>query len=252
MTGWHLGRSGADPPEAAGSGPGRRGATGTPATWRETSVRIVSVNVGRPRTVVWRGRLVTTAIFKEPVTGRVRVRPLNLEGDEQADLSVHGGTDKAVYVYPAEHYTDWRRELPGLELPWGMFGENLTIEGLREDDVHVGDRLQVGTAEAVVTQPRLPCYKLGVRFGRDDIVKRFLASGRTGFYLAVGREGDVGVGDPVEVLARDPQGLTVGDMTRLYLRDKRDAKKLRRARQVAALPDGWRSQFRDQLAEAES
>jgi MOSC domain-containing protein YiiM len=193
---------------------------------------------------------VTTAIFKEPVSGRVPVWRLNLEGDGQADLSVHGGTDKAVYIYSAEHYADWHRDLPGLELPWGTFGENLTTEGLREDDVHVGDRLRVGSAEFVVTQPRLPCYKLGVRFGRDDIVKRFLASGRTGFYVAVTREGDVGKGDPVEVLVPDPQGITVGDVTRLYVRDKRDVAKLRRAIQVSALPEGWRSQFRDQLAKA--
>lgn len=213
-------------------------------------MRIVSVNVGRPRTVTWRGRPVTTAIFKDPVPGRVPVRQLNLEGDGQADLSVHGGTDKAVYVYSAEHYVDWRRELADLELPWGMFGENLTVEGLREDDVYVGDRLRLGSAEVVVTQPRLPCYKLSVRFGRDDIVKRFLASGRTGFYLAVTREGDVGTGDPVEVLARNPQGITVGDVTRLYVRDKRNVAKLRRAIQVAALPEGWRSQFEEQLAKA--
>jgi MOSC domain-containing protein YiiM len=215
-------------------------------------MRIVSVNVGRPRTVTWRGRSVTTAIFKDPVPGRVPVRQLNLKGDGQADLSVHGGTDKAVYVYSAEHYADWRRELADLELPWGMFGENLTVEGLREDDVCVGDRLRFGSAEGLVTQPRLPCYKLGVRFGRDDIVKRFLASGRTGFYLAVTREGDVGVGDPVEVLARDPQGITVEDVTRLYVRDKRNVEKVRRAIRVAALPEGWRSQFEEQLAKAAS
>jgi MOSC domain-containing protein YiiM len=215
-------------------------------------MRIVSVNVGRPRTVTWRGRSVTTAIFKDPVPGRVRVRQLNLEGDGQADLSVHGGRDKAVYAYSAEHYADWRRELADLELPWGMFGENLTVEGLREDEVCVGDRLRFGAAEGVVTQPRLPCYKLGVRFSRDDIVKRFLASGRTGFYLAVTREGDVGVGDPVEVLARDPQGITVGDVTQLYIRDKRNVEKLRRAIRVAALPEGWRSQFEEQLAKAAS
>jgi MOSC domain-containing protein YiiM len=195
---------------------------------------------------------VTTAIFKDPVPGRVRVRQLNLEGDGQADLSVHGGRDKAVYAYSAEHYADWRRELADLELPWGMFGENLTVEGLREDEVCVGDRLRFGAAEGVVTQPRLPCYKLGVRFSRDDIVKRFLASGRTGFYLAVTREGDVGVGDPVEVLARDPQGITVGDVTQLYIRDKRNVEKLRRAIRVAALPEGWRSQFEEQLAKAAS
>jgi MOSC domain-containing protein YiiM len=195
---------------------------------------------------------VTTAIFKEPVRGRVPVRRLNLEGDGQADLSVHGGADKAVYVYPAEHYLDWQRELPGLELPWGMFGENLTVEGLGEEDVHVGDRLRVGSAEVFVTQPRLPCYKLGIRLRREDIIRRFLASGRTGFYLAVTREGDVGAGDPIEVLGRDPQGVTVGDVTRLYVQDKRNVAKLRQAIRVAALPEGWRSLFHDQLVKAAS
>ncbi len=215
-------------------------------------MRIISVNVGRPRTVTWRGRSVTTAIFKSPATGRVPVGRLNLEGDGQADLSVHGGTDKAVYLYPAEHYPDWRREFPELDLPWGMFGENLTVEGVGEDGVHVGDRLRLGTAEVVVTQPRLPCYKLGLRFGRDDIVKRFLASERTGFYVAVAQEGDVGVGDTIQVLARDPQGITVGDVTRLYVRDKRNVEKLRRVLQVAALPEGWRSQFEEQLTRSQS
>jgi MOSC domain-containing protein YiiM len=213
-------------------------------------MRIVSVNVGRPRTVLWRGRPVTTAIFKEPVPGRVPVRWLNLECDGQADLSVHGGRDKAVYAYPAEHYAAWGRELPDLVLPPGMFGENLTVEGLREDDVHVGDRLRFGSAEGVITQPRLPCYKLAVRFGRDDMVKRFLASGRSGFYLAVIREGDVAAGDPVEVLGRDPHGVTVADVVQLYVRDKRNVATLRRAIEVAALPEGWRRQFKEQLARA--
>jgi len=148
-------------------------------------MKLLSVNVGLPREIEWRGKLVRTSIFKAPVSGRVRVAALNLENDEQSDLSVHGGVDKAVYAYPSEHYPFWREELPGVDLPWGMFGENFTTEGLLEEAVHIGDRLQVGSAEFVVRQPRMPCYKLAIRFGRPDIVKRFLRSGRTGFYLAV-------------------------------------------------------------------
>ena len=153
-------------------------------------MKIVSLNRGMPRAVKWHGRSVETGIFKEPVAGPVTLHTLNLDGDAQADLTVHGGENKAGYCYPVEHYAYWKKEL-GWELPKGMFGENFTTEGLLEKDAHLGDRLRVGTAEVVVTQPRLPCYKLGVRFGADDMVKRFLASGRTGFYLAVTREGEV-------------------------------------------------------------
>ncbi len=180
--------------------------------------RLLSVNVGLPREVEWHGRTVRTSIWKEPVSGRVRVRRLNLDGDEQSDLTVHGGPDKAVYVYPSEHYEYWRGELPGAGLPWGAFGENLTTRGLLEDDTRIGDRLRVGSAEFLVTQPRMPCYKLGVRFGRDDMVRRFHESGRSGFYLAVLSEGEVGAGDPIEILARDDHGVTVADITALYRR----------------------------------
>src|SRR6185295_12623664 len=145
-------------------------------------VRLESVQVGLPREVAWHGKAVLTGIFKQPVAGPVLVRALNLEGDVQADLAVHGGADKAVYAYPAEHYELWRRELPDLDLPWGAFGENLTTSGLDEDSVCLGDRFRIGGAELVVTQPRLPCYKLEVRFGRDGMVRRFLESRRTGFY----------------------------------------------------------------------
>ena len=175
-------------------------------------MKLISVNVGRPRTVEWRGRQVRSAIWKAPVTGRVRVTRLSLEGDKQSDLRVHGGPDKAVYAYPSEHYAYWSRELPGAELPWGAFGENFTTEGLLERDVRVGDRFLVGTAEVEVTDPRMPCYKLGVRFGRDDMVKRFLAHGGSGFYLAVVREGEVAAGDPIELAARSDQEVTIADV----------------------------------------
>jgi MOSC domain-containing protein YiiM len=174
---------------------------------------LVSVNVGLPRLVSFQGEPVETAIFKDPVAGPVRVQRLNLEGDRQADLSVHGGTNKAVYAYPAGHYPLWREEL-GTELGWGAFGENLTVSGLTEDDVHIGDRLRIGSAEFVVTQPRTPCYKLNVRFGRADMVKRFHRSGRSGFYLAVTREGIVTAGDEIEIASRDTEGISVADVVR--------------------------------------
>ncbi|MGE5848609.1 MAG: MOSC domain-containing protein [Candidatus Methylomirabilota bacterium] len=213
-------------------------------------MKLVSVNVGLPREVLSKGKMVKTGIFKEPVAGRIWVRTLNLEGDRQADLSVHGGPSKAVYAYPSEHYGYWRQELPGMDLPWGMFGENFTTEGLREDQVNIGDRFRIGSAEVMVTEPRLPCYKLGVKFGREDIVKRFLQSGRTGFYVAVLREGEVGAGDGIERIGRDGNSLTVPDITRLYVTKKyshTDLKLLQRATQLEALPDGWRSYFAEKL-----
>ena len=214
-------------------------------------MKLVSVNVGLPREVDWKGSLVTTAIFKEPVPGRVALRALNLDGDRQADLSVHGGRDKAVYLYPAEHYDYWRKELPGRDLPSGSFGENCTTMGLLEDAVQIGDRFRIGSAEVVVTQPRLPCYKLGVKFGQADMVKRFADSRRTGFYVAVLKEGEVGAGDAIELLGRDERRITVADVTRLYLRDDEDIEKMRRALEVGALPEGWRTYFAEQVARSE-
>jgi MOSC domain-containing protein YiiM len=214
-------------------------------------MELISVNVGLPREVSWKGKTVTTAIFKEPVQGRVLLRTLNLDGDRQADLSVHGGADKAVYFYPAEHYDYWLGELPGRDLPWGSFGENFTTTGLLEDAVHVGDHLRIGSAEVVVTQPRLPCYKLGVKFGQPDMVKRFSNSRRTGFYVAVLKEGDVGAGDAIEWLGRDAHQIRVADITRLYLRDDEDLAKMRGALNVTALPEGWRNYFAQQIEQGE-
>jgi MOSC domain-containing protein YiiM len=213
-------------------------------------MHVVSVNVGLPRTVRWKGRDVTTGIFKEPVEGRVALRRLNLDGDGQGDLSVHGGAEKAVYAYPFEHYAFWREEL-GEELPFGAFGENLTVEGLPlEEEVAVGDRFRIGSAEVVVTQPRLPCYKLGLRFGRDDMPKRFLAIARTGYYLAVEAEGDVGAGDRVELLARDRARIPVAEITRVYAKDRGDLATLERLVALDALPEDWRSYFEKRLATA--
>jgi MOSC domain-containing protein YiiM len=216
-------------------------------------MKLVSLNVGLPRDVLWHGRTVTTGIYKEPVKGRVRLRTLNLDGDRQADLTVHGGQHKAVYCYPIAHYDYWKKELPGRDLPLAIFGENFTIDGLLENSVHLGDQFLVGSAEVVVTQPRLPCYKLGVRFNSDDMVKRFLASGRSGFYLAVTREGEVGAGDEIKPIAQDPNAVPVSEITRLYIAKRfshEDVASLRRALLVAALPASWKDYFRDRLAKA--
>ena len=214
-------------------------------------MEIVSVNTGAPREIEWRVDVVRTSIFKEPVAGPVRVRHLNLDGDEQSDLSVHGGPNKAVYAYHAEHYEFWRNELPEAELGWGSFGENLTIAGLpREDDISIGDRLRAGSALFAVTQPRLPCFKLSVRFARADMVKRFLASGRTGLYFSVVEEGVLAAGDEVEFVSRDPGRVSVADVTRLYAHDRRDFETMRRAAALEALPEDWRRWFAERVAAA--
>ena len=172
-------------------------------------MRVISVNVGRPRPMSHQARIVYSSIVKTPVSGPVRVGPVNLEGDEQADLRVHGGREKAVYAYPSEHYAFWRGQLPGFELPWSMFGENLTLEGLLERDVRVGDRLGIGTAVFVVTRPRMPCFKLGIRFGRPDMVQRFWHAGRPGFYLAIAAEGVIEAGDAIALQPGDPDAPTI-------------------------------------------
>ena len=213
-------------------------------------MRVVSVNVGLPRAVRWKGRDVATGIFKEPVEGRVPLRRLNLDGDRQADLSVHGGAAKAVYAYPLEHYAFWREQL-GEDLPFGTFGENLTVDGVPlEDEVAVGDRFRIGTAELVLTQPRIPCYKLGLRLRRGDMVKRFLDSRRTGYYLAVEAEGDVGAGDRIETLELHPARIPVAEVTRVYASERGDLAAIERLVALEALPDDWRSYFEKKLAAA--
>jgi MOSC domain-containing protein YiiM len=210
-------------------------------------MRVLSVNVGLPREVTWRGKPVRTGIYKEPVTGRVPLRRLNLDGDRQADLRVHGGPDKAVYAYPSEYYELWSRERPELEFGPGTFGENLTTEGLLDQDVSIGDRFRVGSAELVVTQPRLPCFKLGIKMGRDEFVTEFLERGLYGFYLAVAREGDVEAGDPILALSRDPHGFGVNEVARLYVRDRNDVETMRRAAELEVLPESWRHYFRKRV-----
>ncbi|PWT83026.1 MAG: MOSC domain-containing protein [Acidobacteria bacterium] len=215
-------------------------------------MKLLSVNVGMPREVDWQGKIVRTSIFKSPVLSPVRVATLNLEGDQQSDLRVHGGVHKAVYVYPSEHYRFWREEIPDLDLPWGIFGENFTTEGVFEEAVRIGDRFRVGSAEFVVTQPRMPCFKLGIRFGRPEIIKRFLQSGRSGFYFSVAKEGRVTAGDLMEPITRDEHGVTVTDIVNLYKADETSRDLLRRASELPALPPFWRDYFSGRLRDPDS
>lgn len=212
--------------------------------------KIISLNVGLPRTVYFHGQAVTTGIFKEPVKERIKLRRLNLDGDRQADLTVHGGPDKALYAYPAEHYEYWKKRLPNMKLPWGMFGENLTTEGLLEDQVNIGDKFQIGSSEVVATQPRMPCYKLGVKFGRMDIVRQFMESKLNGIYFRVLKEGDVGAGDEVELISRDENNVRVKDIVQL-VSSEGDEATIRRAVHIKALPEAWRQEFLDYLGKQE-
>ena len=210
-------------------------------------MKLVSLNVARPRLVVYKGQSISTGIFKQPVSGPVQLRTLNLDGDRQADLSVHGGPHKAVYGYPSEHYSFWRKELPGVDLPWGMFGENFTTSGLAEDELHVGDRFQIGSSILMVRQPRIPCYKLAAKFKRDDMLERFLLSGRSGFYFSVEQEGSVAAEDDFQLLRRNQDGITISEINRLFVREKYNQELLRKAIHTAALPDDWREYFAERL-----
>ena len=213
----------------------------------KAEMKLISINVGLPRVVMSNGDPVSTGIFKEPVAGRVMLRTLNLDGDRQADLSVHGGPSKAVYAYPSEHYAYWKQELPEMKLPWGMFGENFTSAGLFESELSIGDKFRVGSAVVMVTEPRMPCYKLGIKFGRSDIVQKFLASERSGFYFAVLKEGEVGVGDPIERMEKSERSVRVSDITQLYTHEKHNVGLLRRAIEVEALPESWKIYFQHRL-----
>ena len=210
-------------------------------------MRLLSLNVGLPRQVRFQGELVTTGIFKEPVQGSVKLRKLNLDGDKQADLKVHGGVDKAVYAYAGEHYDYWRQELPDMSLPWGMFGENFTTQGMFEESVNIGDQFKVGTANLIATQPRMPCYKLGVKFGSMDMIKRFLASGLTGVYFKVMKEGELEQGDEIKLIKKAENSVTVKDIVRIYTIDKDDIQTIERAIKIKDLPNGWRYHFIKQL-----
>jgi MOSC domain-containing protein YiiM len=214
-------------------------------------MKVVSLNVGMPRTVRYMDRDITTGIFKSPVPGPLLLRRLNLDGDHQADLENHGGRNKAVYAYPSEHYEFWRREFPDMELPWSMFGENLTTEGLSEEDACIGDHFRIGEAVVRVTQPRIPCYKLGIRFGRPDIVKRFLASRRSGIYLAVVEEGLVDTGDLIERVGKNENRISIADVNRVYVNARENLPLARRIVSLEILPRALHDEFVEELAALE-
>ena len=213
-------------------------------------MKLLSLNVARPRLTVYKGHTINTGIFKQAVSGPVPLRTLNLDGDRQADLSVHGGPYKAVYAYPSEHYPFWRQELPEMDLPWGMFGENFTTEGLFENELHIGDRLQTGSAILMVRQPRTPCYKLAAKFQRDDMLERFLTSGRSGFYFSVEKEGTVAAGDSFEFVSRSEEAITIAEMNRILASDRYNRPLLNKAIESPALPEHWREYFAERLAQA--
>ncbi len=213
--------------------------------------KILSVNVSLPKEVDFEGQKVTTGIFKEPIEGRVMLRTLNLDGDRQADLTVHGGPDKAVYAYPIEHYEFWHKVYSKMEMPNGMFGENLTTEGLMEAEVNVGDVFKIGSSKVIATQPRMPCYKLGVKFRRMDILKKFLLSGRLGIYFKVLEEGEVGAGDPIIQIKKDTNRVGISEIGRLKTSDREDIGMMRRAVKVEALPEGWKDYFYEQIRRVE-
>jgi MOSC domain-containing protein YiiM len=215
-------------------------------------MKLVSVNIGLPRLLAWKGATVKTGIFKKPVDNRIMLRQTNLDGDRQADLSVHGGVSKAVYGYPSEHYSYWRDELPEEELAWGAFGENFTTAGLLETNVCIGDQYRVGSAVVAITTPRLPCFKLAAKFQREDMIRRFLRSGYSGFYFSVVEEGEVGAGDEIEFLERQPHSVTISDLGHLYTSVSPELDLLKRAVQVKSLPESWRERFDARIEAAQA
>jgi len=213
-------------------------------------MRVLSLAVAQPRMVDWNGGRIPTGIYKQAVQGRILLRRLNFDGDRQADLTVHGGPLKAAYCYPIEHYAFWKSELGIDDLPVGSFGENLTTEGLLEDSVHLGDRFAIGSAEVIVTQPRIPCFKLAIKFHSPDIIRRFLASGRTGFYLKVEREGDVAAGDEITPLSQDSRAISISQVNRLYMAKhytSDDAATVKTLQQIDVFPQDWKDYLADQL-----
>lgn len=209
---------------------------------------IVSVNVGQPREIALRGRVVLTSIFKSPVPGRVAVRGHSVEGDRQADLRVHGGPYKAVYAYASEHYSYWAGELPDADLTWGAFGENLTLAGLTEDDAFIGDQYRAGSAILEVTQPRMPCFKLNLRFDRSDMVRRFWRSGYSGIYFGIVEEGELAADDALALLQRDAQAISVAEVVRLYKGETNDEELFERMLQ-SPLRGSWRKEIRERWEE---
>ncbi len=210
-------------------------------------MKLFSLNVSLPKTVDYRGHKVSTGIYNNPVEGRLKVKTLNIEGDQQADLTVHGGPDKAVYAYPAEHYPYWKEQYPNLSINWGMFGENLTTKGLLEDQANIGDEYQIGSAKFAVTQPRMPCFKLGIKFESPDIIKKLFASAKCGIYFKVLEEGEIGAGDEIKLVKRDKNNVTIQDIMKTYGNEHNNKELLERAVKIDALPPGWKSHYNDIL-----
>ena len=210
-------------------------------------MKIISLNVSLPREVEFRGKKVSTGIYNEPVEGRVKVRTLNLDGDKQADLTVHGGPDKAVYAYPSEHYPYWKNHYPNHKLGWGMFGENFTTEGLLEDQANIGDEYQIGSAKFAVTQPRMPCFKLAIKFESGDVIKKMFASAKCGIYFKVLEEGEVGTGDEIKLIRKDENNVTIQDIMKTYGNERKHKELLERALKIDALPVGWKSYYNEIL-----
>lgn len=213
-------------------------------------MKLLSVNVSPVKEITYKEKPVTTGIFKEPVTGRVHLARLNLAGDAQADLKGHGGPNRAVYVYSIENYRYWEEALGRETFPHAKFGENFTVEGMLEDSVHVGDVFTIGGARVQVTQPRVPCYKLGIKMQDPGFVKVFLKSCRVGFYFRVLEEGEVGAGDTIERKVEDPERMTVREICNLYYFDTKNLEDCRRALRIDALSPGWREGFEARLAKA--
>ncbi len=211
-------------------------------------MKLLSVNISPPKEVVHTGKTVTTGIFKTPVDGRIMLRKLNLDGDGQADLVGHGGIYKAAYAYSVENYDYWERELGRTDFAFGQFGENFTVERMLEDEIHVGDVFRVGGALVEVTQPRVPCYKLGIKMGLRGFEKKFLASGRVGFYLRVLEEGKVGAGDALHRVRTGPERMTVQEICHLLYFDPENLAGARKALGIRALSPGWRQSFEERLA----
>ncbi|NNM33814.1 MAG: MOSC domain-containing protein [Gemmatimonadetes bacterium] len=211
---------------------------------------VVSVNVARPKLITFREKTVKTGIFKEPVEGPVMIRTLGLEGDGKADRRVHGGPDKAVYGYPFEYYELWRREMGRTDLVPGQFGENLTLMGLPDEAVHIGDVFRAGDALLQATQPRLPCLKLGARMDDPTFPKRFMNAGRMGYYFRVLEEGVVQAKDSVERVSLDAQGVSISEVTDLWFRDRANQERIAAALRAEGLPPGWRDGFTERLEEA--
>lgn len=215
-------------------------------------MKVLSVNVGLPTIVEYRGNKVSTGIFKEQVGGTVKVGMLNLDGDAQADLTVHGGPDKAVYSYPDEHYPYWRNQYPDLRMDFGMFGENLTTEGMLEEEVNIGDEFVIGSSRVSVTQPRMPCFKLGIKFGSEDIIRRFFLSTKSGIYFRVLEEGEVKAGDEIKRVREDENKVTIHDVLKIYGDEHNHKEVLERALKISSLPISWKEHYRQVLRSLEN